>query len=86
MIAQLEANEEIMCKKGFEKIETKGEARLKPSSEEPPMLELKELHDYLEYAFLEENSELPVIIIAGLTGDQKDCLLRVLKEHMRALA
>ena len=75
-----------MCKKGFEKIETKGEARLKPSSEEPPMLELKELHDYLEYAFLEENSKLPVIIAARLTSEQKDRLLRVLKGHKHALA
>ncbi|GJQ95454.1 DNA-directed DNA polymerase [Tanacetum coccineum] len=34
----------------------------KSSIEEPPELELKDLPSYLEYAFLEENDKLPVII------------------------
>ncbi|GJT17297.1 hypothetical protein Tco_0876003 [Tanacetum coccineum] len=38
------------------------ENRLKPSSIEPPKLELKELPEHLEYAFLQENNQLPVVI------------------------
>ncbi|GJS52846.1 DNA-directed DNA polymerase [Tanacetum coccineum] len=36
--------------------------RLKPSSVEPPKLELKELPEHLEYAFLQENNQLPVVV------------------------
>ncbi|GKD17737.1 reverse transcriptase domain-containing protein, partial [Tanacetum coccineum] len=38
----------------------------KSSIEEPPELELKDLPSHLEYAFLEENDKLPVIIAKGL--------------------
>ncbi|GKD13269.1 hypothetical protein Tco_1197676, partial [Tanacetum coccineum] len=38
------------------------ENRLKPSSIEPPKLELKELPEHLEYAFLQENNQLSVVI------------------------
>ncbi|GJT40682.1 reverse transcriptase domain-containing protein [Tanacetum coccineum] len=37
----------------------------KSSIEEPPELELKDLPSYLEYAFLEENDKLPIIIAKG---------------------
>ncbi|GKB07731.1 reverse transcriptase domain-containing protein [Tanacetum coccineum] len=36
--------------------------KAKPSIEEPPELELKDLPSHLEYAYLEENDKLPVII------------------------
>ncbi|GJR12312.1 reverse transcriptase domain-containing protein [Tanacetum coccineum] len=54
--------------------------------EEPPELELKDLPSLLEYAFLEENDKLPVIIAKGLKNDEKDALLKVLKSHKRAIA
>ncbi|GJW34916.1 reverse transcriptase domain-containing protein [Tanacetum coccineum] len=57
----------------------------KSSIEEPPELELKDLPSHLEYAFLEENDKLPVIIAKGLKNDEKDALLKVLKSHKRAL-
>ena len=41
---------------------------------------------YLEYAFLAENSRLPVIISSELELSQKEKLLSVLKEHKRAIA
>ncbi|GKF78851.1 DNA-directed DNA polymerase, partial [Tanacetum coccineum] len=41
--------------------------RLKPSSVEPPKLELKELPEHLEYAFLHENNQLPVVISSALS-------------------
>ncbi|GJT52432.1 hypothetical protein Tco_0978589 [Tanacetum coccineum] len=58
----------------------------KSSIEEPPELELKDLPSHLEYAFLEENDKLHVIIAKGLKSDQKEALINVLKYHKRAIA
>ncbi|GJZ24157.1 reverse transcriptase domain-containing protein [Tanacetum coccineum] len=58
----------------------------KSSIEEPPELELKDLPSHLEYAYLEENNKLPVIIAKGLNDNEKDALLKVLKSHKRAIA
>ncbi|GJY74268.1 reverse transcriptase domain-containing protein [Tanacetum coccineum] len=41
-------------------------------------VELKELPPYLEYAFLEENNKLPVIISKDLSQDEKTSLINVL--------
>ncbi|GJU56386.1 reverse transcriptase domain-containing protein [Tanacetum coccineum] len=60
--------------------------KAKPSMEEPPKLELKDLPSHLEYAYLEENDKLPVIIAKGLKDNEKDALLKVLKSHKRAIA
>ncbi|GJZ76806.1 reverse transcriptase domain-containing protein [Tanacetum coccineum] len=59
---------------------------VKSSIEEPPELELKDLPSHLEYAYLEENDKLPVIIAKGLKDDEKEALLKVLKSHKRAIA
>ncbi|GKD75488.1 reverse transcriptase domain-containing protein [Tanacetum coccineum] len=58
----------------------------KPSIEEPPELELKDLPSYLEYAFLEGTNKLPVIIPKELKEEEKATLLKVLKSHKRAIA
>ncbi|GJV71389.1 reverse transcriptase domain-containing protein [Tanacetum coccineum] len=58
----------------------------KSSIEEPPELELKDLPSHLEYAYLEENDKLPVIIAKGLKNDQKEALINVLKSHKHAIA
>ncbi|GJS59142.1 hypothetical protein Tco_0653926 [Tanacetum coccineum] len=58
----------------------------KPSIKEPPELELKDLPSHLEYAYLEGNDKLPVIIAKGLKDDEKEALLTVLKSHKRAIA
>ncbi|GJT43304.1 reverse transcriptase domain-containing protein [Tanacetum coccineum] len=60
--------------------------KAKPSIEEPPELELKDLPSHLEYAYLEENDKLPVIIAKSLKDDEKEALLKVLKLHKRAIA
>nr|GEZ46230.1 reverse transcriptase domain-containing protein [Tanacetum cinerariifolium] len=62
------------------------ETKAKSSIEEPLKLELKELSSHLEYAFLEENDKLPVIIAKDLKDDEKQALLKVLKSHKRAIA
>ncbi|GJU03731.1 reverse transcriptase domain-containing protein [Tanacetum coccineum] len=58
----------------------------KSSIKEPPELDLKDLPSHLEYAFLEENDKLPVIIAKGLKNNEKDALLKVLKSHKHAIA
>ncbi|GJW80918.1 hypothetical protein Tco_0144893 [Tanacetum coccineum] len=44
----------------------------KSSIDEPPEVELKDLPPHLEYAFLEDNNKLPVIIAKDLSVDEKD--------------
>ncbi|GJV16129.1 reverse transcriptase domain-containing protein [Tanacetum coccineum] len=61
------------------------ENRLKPSSVEPPKLELKELPEHLEYTFLQENNQLPVVISSALSTDEKTRLLEVLRNHKGAI-
>ncbi|XP_035832796.1 uncharacterized protein LOC118481696 [Helianthus annuus] len=70
----------------FEVIEEEEIPKERPSVEAPPPLELKELPSHLEYAFLGEGSQLPVIISAGLTEEEKKKLMSVLKEHRQAIA
>ncbi|GJX08591.1 reverse transcriptase domain-containing protein [Tanacetum coccineum] len=59
---------------------------VKTSIEEPPDLELKDLPAHLEYAFLEKDNKLPVIISKDLKEDEKVKLIEVLKAHKSALA
>ncbi|GJS44733.1 reverse transcriptase domain-containing protein [Tanacetum coccineum] len=56
------------------------------SVNEPPEVELKDLPPHLEYAFLEGNDKLPVIIAKDLKNDEKAALIEVLKSHKRAIA
>nr|GEV41759.1 hypothetical protein [Tanacetum cinerariifolium] len=58
----------------------------KSSVDEPPTIELKFLHLYLEYAFLEGDDKLPVIITKDLSVEEKTTLITVLKSHKRAIA
>ncbi|GKA27548.1 hypothetical protein Tco_0713716, partial [Tanacetum coccineum] len=58
---------------------------LNTSSVEPPKLELKEL-PHLEYAFLQEDDQLSVVISSALTTDEKTRLLEVHQNHKRAIA
>ncbi|GKA90108.1 reverse transcriptase domain-containing protein [Tanacetum coccineum] len=60
--------------------------KAKPLIKEPPELELKDLPSHLEYAYLEENDKLPVIIAKGLKDDEKEALLKVLKSHKLGIA
>ncbi|GKA08863.1 reverse transcriptase domain-containing protein [Tanacetum coccineum] len=50
--------------------------KAKPSIEEPPELELKDLPSHLEYAYLEENNKLPMIISKNLKDVEKEALLK----------
>nr|GEY13346.1 hypothetical protein [Tanacetum cinerariifolium] len=58
----------------------------KPSIEEPPELELKEIPSYLECTFLEGTDKLLVIISKELKDEEKSAHLKVLKSHKWAIA
>ncbi|GJR87075.1 reverse transcriptase domain-containing protein [Tanacetum coccineum] len=49
-------------------------------------VELKDLPPHLEYAFLEDDNKLPVIIAKELSLGEKADLIKVLKSHKRAIA
>nr|GFA09041.1 hypothetical protein [Tanacetum cinerariifolium] len=53
--------------------------------DEPPEVELKDLPPHLEYAFLEGDNKLPVIITKELGDEEKSALIKVLKSHKRAI-
>nr|GEV44747.1 reverse transcriptase domain-containing protein [Tanacetum cinerariifolium] len=60
--------------------------KAKSSIEEPPKLELKDLPSHLEYAYLEGEDKLPVIIAKDLKDNEKEALLKVLISHKKAIA
>ncbi|KAI3773993.1 hypothetical protein L1987_48534 [Smallanthus sonchifolius] len=74
------------CSTVFAMVDKESKPIERPSIEDPPPVELKELPIHLEYAFLVGESRLPVIIASDLTSDEKERLLEVLKHHKQAIA
>nr|GFB00342.1 reverse transcriptase domain-containing protein [Tanacetum cinerariifolium] len=62
------------------------EPKTKSEEDEPPEVELKELPPHLEYAFLDDNGEWPVIIAKDLSSNKKTDLINVLKTQKKAIA
>nr|GEX28478.1 reverse transcriptase domain-containing protein [Tanacetum cinerariifolium] len=62
------------------------EKTVKSFVDEPPEVELKDLPPHLEYAFLEGNNKLPIIIAKELGDEEKSTLIKVLMSHKRAIA
>nr|GEX13932.1 hypothetical protein [Tanacetum cinerariifolium] len=58
----------------------------KSSIDEPPEVELKDLHPHLEYVFSEGDDKFLVIITKDLSVEEKTALITVLKSHKRAIA
>nr|GEU95649.1 hypothetical protein [Tanacetum cinerariifolium] len=58
----------------------------KSSVDEPLVVELKALPPHIEYAFLEGDDKLSVIIAKDLSVEEKTALLTILKSHKRAIA
>nr|GEZ97792.1 reverse transcriptase domain-containing protein [Tanacetum cinerariifolium] len=56
------------------------------SIDEPPVVKLKDLLPHLEYAFLEGDDKLPIIIAKKLKDEEKTALIKVLKSHKQALS
>nr|GEZ17202.1 reverse transcriptase domain-containing protein [Tanacetum cinerariifolium] len=61
------------CKKELKVCEAK---TVKTSVDEPPEVELKDLPPHLEYAFLEGDNNLPIIISKELGDEEKSTLLK----------
>ena len=61
------------------------EPQHKPSEEEHPALELKQLPEHLKYAFLGEENRFPVVISSYLSLSEENRLLEVLKKHKKAI-
>nr|GFD42383.1 reverse transcriptase domain-containing protein [Tanacetum cinerariifolium] len=62
------------------------EPKNQSEEDEPPKVELKELPPHLEYAFLGNNGEWPVIIAKDLSFKEKTDLINVLKTQKKAIA
>ncbi|GKE18729.1 reverse transcriptase domain-containing protein, partial [Tanacetum coccineum] len=58
----------------------------KSSIDEPPKIELKDLPPHLEYAFLEGDNKLPIIIAKDLSVEEKTSLIKILIEEDYKLA
>nr|GEZ30072.1 reverse transcriptase domain-containing protein [Tanacetum cinerariifolium] len=59
---------------------------VKSSVDEPLEVELKDMRHHLEYAFLEGDNKLPVIISKELGSEEKAALIKILKSHKQAIA
>nr|GEZ42403.1 DNA-directed DNA polymerase [Tanacetum cinerariifolium] len=55
---------------------------IKSSIDEPPEVELKDLPPHLEYAFLEGDNKLPVIIAKALRDEEKSALIKDAKARL----
>nr|GEX05970.1 reverse transcriptase domain-containing protein [Tanacetum cinerariifolium] len=53
----------------------------KSSIDEPPMVKLKDLPPHIEYAFLEGDDKLHIIVAKDLKDEEKTALIKVLKSH-----
>nr|GEZ71498.1 reverse transcriptase domain-containing protein [Tanacetum cinerariifolium] len=62
------------------------EPKTQSEEDEPPKVELKELPPHLEYAFLGNNGEWPVIIAKDLSSNEKTDLINVLKIRKKAIS
>nr|GFA74764.1 hypothetical protein [Tanacetum cinerariifolium] len=62
------------------------EPKTQSKEDKPPEVELKELLPHLEYAFLGNNGEWPVIIAKDLNSNEKTNLINVLKTQKKAIA
>nr|GFB13179.1 reverse transcriptase domain-containing protein [Tanacetum cinerariifolium] len=62
------------------------EPKTQTEKDEPPKVKLKELPPHLEYAFLGNNEEWPVIIAKDLSSNEKTDLINVLKTRKKAIA
>ncbi|GJS69216.1 reverse transcriptase domain-containing protein [Tanacetum coccineum] len=67
--------QEEEVKNNFKELTLEGNLKIKTSIQEPPTdLEMKPLRKHLEYAFLEKDSLLPVVISALLKYDERNVL------------
>ncbi|RDX95538.1 Retrovirus-related Pol polyprotein, partial [Mucuna pruriens] len=79
---------EIMSALMMPSREQAGQTDPRPIIEESPSLppmEMKSLPSHLKYAYLDSEQQLPVIIANNLLPEQEDKLLKVLRQHKKAI-
>ncbi|XP_048235670.1 uncharacterized protein LOC125371181 [Ricinus communis] len=64
----------------FIEIDKVGVQKLRLSLEEPLVLDLKELSKHLNYAYLDKDNRLPIILVADLTPKDREMTLATLKK------
>ncbi|GJS71043.1 hypothetical protein Tco_0703884, partial [Tanacetum coccineum] len=69
-------NQEIFLPENRKELKICEAKTAKSLIDEPPEAELKDLPPHLEYAFLEDNNKLPVIISKDLSDDEKAALIK----------
>ncbi|KAJ9561910.1 hypothetical protein OSB04_007070 [Centaurea solstitialis] len=69
----------------YEMLEESTKENPLPFINAPPVLELKQLPAHLKYVFLKDENKLPVIISATLEPEQEEQLVKVLKDHKKAI-
>nr|GEW42083.1 reverse transcriptase domain-containing protein [Tanacetum cinerariifolium] len=84
--ALIDVFKEIICLKVRKKLKIYEAKTDKSLVDEPPAVELKALPPHLEYAFLEGDDKLPVIIAKDFSVEEKTALITILKSHKRAIA
>ncbi|GKE89187.1 hypothetical protein Tco_1566662, partial [Tanacetum coccineum] len=71
----------------FEVLPLQGNQRIKNSIQDPPTdLVMKPIPEHLEYAFLEKDSLLPIVVYTLLQDNEKKHRVFVLKKHKEAFA
>ncbi|XP_048227277.1 uncharacterized protein LOC125369302 [Ricinus communis] len=85
-LAFLLANEPSKNTDKFVEIDRVGVQKLRPSHEEPPILELKELSKHLNYAYLDEDNRLSVILAVDLTPEEREMTLASLRKYWKTSA
>ncbi|GJY59817.1 hypothetical protein Tco_0459709 [Tanacetum coccineum] len=71
----------------FEELPSEEKLRINTSIQEVPAdLEMEPLPKHLEYAYLEKDSHLPVVISTMLKSDVKKRLVSILKNHKEAFS
>ncbi|XP_048229359.1 uncharacterized protein LOC107262498 [Ricinus communis] len=85
-LAYLLASEPSRSTDPFVSLDKSDVQKVKPSIEDPLVLELKELPKHLSYAYLDKAKRLPVIITADLTPEEREMTLLSLKKYLMAIA
>eukprot|EP00257_Ricinus_communis_P026885 XP_025014299.1 uncharacterized protein LOC112535794 [Ricinus communis] len=85
-LACLLASEPSRSTDPFVSLDRSDVQKVKPSIEDPPVLELKDLPKHLSYAHLDEAKRLLVIIAADLTTEEREMILSSLRKYPTAFA
>eukprot|EP00257_Ricinus_communis_P015500 XP_015573426.1 uncharacterized protein LOC107261099 [Ricinus communis] len=80
------ANEPTRNTDEFTVIDKIGVQKLRPSLEEPLVLDWKELPQCLDYAYLDEDNGLPIIPAADLTTEVRERTLPTRRKYLKAVA